>query len=241
MLWGNGDGGEGFAAALAGSGRESGDGAPCGAGLAGVEGVQDALVAGGEQAGQPQCERGHARQAAAAGGSDDAQPQAGAGADARQAWLERFAAVPDVAFAFEACTGWRYLAEELAAAGVRAHLAEPADTAAARGRKRRAKTDRADARLIQDLLLQGRLPGCWIPPGQVLECRALLETYHALRREHTGWVQRAHAVLYHQGAPRLGEGGTGTAGGRELLRRIAAGSCRRPGGSRSACTCGCWR
>ena len=107
--------------------------------------------------------------------------------------------------------------------GVQAHLAGPADTAAARGRKKRAKTDRADSRLMRDLLLQGRLPGCWIPPEHVLECRALLETYHALRREHTAWVQRAHAVLFHQGATRLREGGTGTAGGRELLREIAAG------------------
>jgi transposase len=140
-----------------------------------------------------------------------------------RAWLQRFAGVPDVAFAFEACTGWRYVAEELAAAGVEAHLAEPAGTAAARGRKKRAKTDRADSRLMRDLLLQGRLPECWIPPERVLECRALLETYHALRREHTAWVQRAHAVLFHQGAARLGEGGIGTAEGRELLRRIAAG------------------
>ena len=105
----------------------------------------------------------------------------------------------------------------------RNHLAEPADTAAARGRKKRAKTDRADSRLMRDLLLQGRLPECWIPPEHVLECRALLETYHALRREHTAWVQRAHAVLFHQGATRLREGGTGTAEGRELLREIAAG------------------
>ena len=118
-----------------------------------------------------------------------------------RAWLKRFAGVPDVAFAFEACTGWRYVAEELAATGVQAHLAEPADTAAARGRKKRAKTDRADAKLMRELLAGGRLPECWIPPEQVLECRALLETYHALRREHTAWVQRAHAVVFHQGAP----------------------------------------
>ena len=58
-----------------------------------------------------------------------------------RAWLERFEGIPDVAFAFEACTGWRYVAAELARAGVQAHLAEPADTAAARGRKKRAKTD----------------------------------------------------------------------------------------------------
>ena len=35
----------------------------------------------------------------------------------------------------------------------------------------------------------------------MLECRALLEAYHDLRREHTAWIQRVHAVLFHQGAP----------------------------------------
>src|SRR5712692_223862 len=64
-----------------------------------------------------------------------------------RAWLQRFAGVRGVAFAVEACTGWRYVAEELRRAGVEAHLAGPADTATARGRKKRAKTDRADARL----------------------------------------------------------------------------------------------
>jgi hypothetical protein len=38
------------------------------------------------------------------------------------------------------------------------------------------------------LLAEGRLPECWIPPGRILECRALLETYHDLRREHTAWA-----------------------------------------------------
>jgi transposase len=117
-------------------------------------------------------------------------------------WLAgRFGQPGEVAFAVEACTGWRYVAGELAAAGIEAHLAETADTATLRGRKKRAKTDRADARLARDLLAQGRLPECWIPPAHVLECRALLELYHGLRREHTAWVQRIHAVLFHQGAP----------------------------------------
>jgi len=58
-----------------------------------------------------------------------------------RAWLARFADREDAAFAVEGCTGWRYVAEELAAAGITAHLAEPADTAFARGRKRHAKTD----------------------------------------------------------------------------------------------------
>jgi hypothetical protein len=108
-----------------------------------------------------------------------------------RAWLARFAGRDDVAFAVEGCTGWRYVAEELAAAGVTAHLAEPADTAFARGRKRHAKTDKTDCRHLRMLLAEGRLPECWIPPGHILECRALLETYHDLRAEHTAWVQRA--------------------------------------------------
>jgi hypothetical protein len=58
-----------------------------------------------------------------------------------RAWLARFAGRGDVAFALEGCTGWRYVAEELAAVGVAAHVAEPADTAALPGRKRHAKTD----------------------------------------------------------------------------------------------------
>ena len=66
-----------------------------------------------------------------------------------RAWLARFAGRDDVACALEGCTGWRYVAEELAAAGVTAHVAEPADTAFARGRKRHAKTDKTDSRQIR--------------------------------------------------------------------------------------------
>ena len=126
-----------------------------------------------------------------------------------RSWLVRFAGRDDVAFALEGCTGWRYVAEELAGAGVVAHVAEPADTAFARGRKRHAKTDKTDSRHLRELLAEGRLPECWIPPSYVLECRALLETYHDLRAEHTAWVQRIHAVFFHQGAPALGALRTG--------------------------------
>jgi transposase len=139
------------------------------------------------------------------------------------AWLrKRFAGAGRVEFAVEACTGWRYVVEELQRAGCVAHLADPAETAAARGRKKRAKTDRADARLERELLAEGRLPECWIPPAHILECRALLETYHELREEHTGWLQRIHAVLFHQGAPSLA-GSLDTDKGRAQLAEIAAG------------------
>jgi transposase len=69
-----------------------------------------------------------------------------------RAWLARFAGQEDVAFAVEGCTGWRHVVEELAAGGVTAHLAEPADTAFARSRKRHAKTDQTDCRLSRSLV-----------------------------------------------------------------------------------------
>ena len=137
-------------------------------------------------------------------------------------WLaRRFAGGNRVDFAVEGCTGWRYVVEELARAGCVAHLADPAETAAARGRKRRAKTDRADARLERELLVDGRLPECWIPPAHILDCRALLELYHELHEAHTGWVQRIHAVLFHQGAPSLA-GSLDTADGQARLATITA-------------------
>ncbi|MFI5100882.1 MAG: hypothetical protein ACHQE5_10305 [Actinomycetes bacterium] len=58
-------------------------------------------------------------------------------------WLMQFHGTPEVTFALESCTGWRYVVEELARAGVSAHVAELAETTALLGRKSRAKTDRA--------------------------------------------------------------------------------------------------
>ena len=98
-------------------------------------------------------------------------------------------------------------------------LAEPADTSVLRGPKRRAKTDKADARLLRELLAADRLPECYIPPSQVLEWRALLELYQDLRVEHTGWTQRIHATFFHHGATALGEAGV-VRGDRERLHRI---------------------
>ena len=131
-------------------------------------------------------------------------------------WLQRFAGRDGVAFALEGCTGWRYVAEELARAGITAHVAEPAETAARRGPKRRAKTDRSDAQLLRDLLLEGRIPESWIPPAPVLEARALVRLYKDLLDERTGWLQRVHASLFHLGAPDLDVGAM-SAAGRERL------------------------
>ena len=120
---------------------------------------------------------------------------------ALRAWLRRFNSRAEVAFAVEGCTGWRFVVEELVRAGVEPHLAEPADTATQRGRKKRAKTDRADARLLRELLVQQRLPESWVPPSQVLEVRTLGRLYVGLMDERRAWQQRIHAQLFHQGVP----------------------------------------
>jgi transposase len=132
-------------------------------------------------------------------------------------WLRRFQGRDDVAFAVEGCTGWRFVVEEMVQAGVEPHLAEPADTATQRGRKKRAKTDRTDARLQRELLAAGRLPESWVPPAQVLEVRTLGRLYVALMDERRAWQQRIHAQLFHQGVPAVA--GLLTAQGRTALAR----------------------
>lgn len=106
------------------------------------------------------------------------------------------------AFAVEACTGWRFVVEELARVGFEAHLAEPADTATLRGKKKRAKTDKADARHERELLEQGRLPESWIPPAHILDLRELVRLRKTLIDQRTQWKQRIHAVLFHHGLPK---------------------------------------
>jgi transposase len=123
-------------------------------------------------------------------------------------WLAGFAGRGEVHLAMEGCTGWRYVAGEVSAAGFVPHVGDPAEIAARRGRKRRAKTDRADARLQRELLAKGEFPECYLPPSAVLDWRQRLESYHDLREQHTAWVQRIHAVLFHQGAPACGDLGT---------------------------------
>lgn len=130
-------------------------------------------------------------------------------------WLTRFESEKEVAFAVEACTGWRYVVDELKRAGCEVHLAEPADLSRDRGPKQRAKTDAADARHLRELLQQNRVPESWIPPAEVLEGRALVRLYKDLMEERVGWAERIRATLFHQGVPSLGS--VLNASGRALL------------------------
>ena len=149
-------------------------------------------------------------------------------------WLERFQGLSEVAFALEGCTGWRYVVEELVRVGATAHVAEPAETAALRGKKSRAKTDRADARHLRQLLVDGRVPDSWIPPPNVLDARVLVRLYKDLIDERTGWLQRVHATLFHHGVTAI-EGSLVTAAGAERLALAslpAAGRCAVDAGMR---------
>jgi transposase len=127
-------------------------------------------------------------------------------------WLARFEGCDDVSFAVEGCTGWRYVVEELQAAGIRALLAEPADTAALRGKKQRAKTDKADAAHLRDLAVGGRVPESWIPPSAVLEVRVLGRLYLDMAQQRRAWMQRVRAQLFHQGVPAIESGVFGPKG-----------------------------
>jgi transposase len=135
-------------------------------------------------------------------------------------FLSRFAG-RELEVALEATTGWRFVVEELQRVGARAHLAEPAETSALRGRKKRPKTDRADARHLRELLMQGRLPECWIAPDHLLDLRARVRLRHALVDERGEWQQRIRAVLYHHGIPNRAELNLMRTGGRDWLAGLA--------------------
>jgi transposase len=141
-------------------------------------------------------------------------------------FLARFDGL-ELEVALEATTGWRFVVEELQRVGARVHLAEPAETAARRGRKKRAKTDRADARLLRELVMVGRLPESWIAPEHILDLRARVRLRHTLIDERGEWQQRIHAVLYHHGCPHHHGIGLLTGMGREWLSSLELGATAR--------------
>src|SRR3954464_13589449 len=115
-------------------------------------------------------------------------------------FVERFRG-QELEVALEATTGWRFVVEELRGVGATVHLAEPAETAARRGNKKRAKNDRADARHLRELVMVGRLPESWIPPDHILDLRARVRLRQSLVAQRGEWQQRIQAVLYHHGFP----------------------------------------
>jgi transposase len=103
--------------------------------------------------------------------------------------------------ALEATSGWRWVWRELSALGFEVQLAEPAQTRALQGRKRKPKNDRLDARWLVLLLSKQMLPRSWIPPEDIQRLRDLTRLRQALRHDRTRWTQRLHALLAHEGWP----------------------------------------
>jgi transposase len=102
-----------------------------------------------------------------------------------RAFLARLAGKETVVVAVEAMTGWRFIVEECVRAGIIVRLAEPAETRMRQDRKRRAKTDKLDARLLRELLMQDRLPQSWIAPSHILDLRAKVRLRKTLVDQRT--------------------------------------------------------
>ena len=88
-----------------------------------------------------------------------------------------------------------------------------------KGSKRRAKTDRGDARHLRELLMTGRLPESYIAPEHLLDLRARVRLRHALVDQRGEWQQRIHAVLFDHGHPQTA--GLLTTANRDWLEGLA--------------------
>ena len=105
--------------------------------------------------------------------------------------------------AIEATTGWRWVARELEAAGFDVHLVDPGQARALRGKKRKAKTDRLDARWLCLILARDLLSECeaWLAPAEIQYLRDQTRLRKALSEDRNRWAQRLHAVLTQEGWP----------------------------------------
>ena len=122
--------------------------------------------------------------------------------------------------------------------GVRRPRGRAGRHAAARGRKRRAKTDKSDAG-SSGLLLPRRLPESWIPPAEVLEYRVLLRLQCSSSRSHRLGAAHPRGVFpagrpgaeRGRAAHRAGPGRVARRGRAAVSGRAAAGR-HRPGHAR---------
>ncbi len=118
--------------------------------------------------------------------------------DALVAWLERWDGRLD-AVALEATTGWRWVARELQSRGIAVQLTDAGQASALQGQRKRAKTDRLDARWLVLLLAREMLPEAWLAPEEIQRLRDKTRLRKALTDDHTRWAQRLHAILVHEG------------------------------------------
>ena len=100
---------------------------------------------------------------------------------------------PQPQVVLEACYGWYWAADALAAAGAEVHLAHPLGVKAYS--HRRVKNDELDARDLADLLRMGRLPEAWIAPAEIRELREITRYRGKLVQQRTSCKDQVHGVL----------------------------------------------
>lgn len=130
----------------------------------------------------------------------------------------------------EGTFGGGWISDELAAAGLRPHLASSSKLAAGRKARGLAKTNRLDADLLSELMSEkNRWWEVWLPPAQVGEQRELLRPRMSLVQTQTAFKNRMHAILHRHGILHEFSDLFGAAG-RRFLHQLAAGASASPGG-----------
>jgi transposase len=105
---------------------------------------------------------------------------------------------PGSEVAVEATGSWYWLVDELEAAGLIPHLAQPFAARRMLGPGSK-KTDVVDARALATLLRNGTLPETWIPSAEVRDLRNLMRTRLAMREYQTCMKNRIVAAINRYG------------------------------------------
>jgi transposase len=103
--------------------------------------------------------------------------------------------------AVEATTGWRWVVAALQEQGFDVRLVDPGQASALRGRRRKPKTDRLDARWLVQLLAREMAPASWLAPEEIQRLRDQTRLRKVLSDERRRWAQRLHALLVQEGWP----------------------------------------
>lgn len=101
--------------------------------------------------------------------------------------------------AFEATTGWAWVADVLSSSGHTPRMANPAVVKAMRGKSRKPKTDKIDAEWLAYLLAKSMLPECWMPPEDIRELREVMRYRRSLVNERTKHYEKLHAICQQAG------------------------------------------
>ena len=100
---------------------------------------------------------------------------------------------PGSPVAVETIGNWYWIVDEIEAAGCRPNLVHARKAKLMMGMIN--KTDKLDARGLNQLQRNGTLPTVWIPPGELRDQRDLPRTRMVLVRQRTQLKNRIHAVL----------------------------------------------